>query len=113
MPPDPAFAVLPPPPYYAVMFSSRRTDGDHGYAAAAERMVALAATMPGYLGAESTRGADGFGITISYWDSEAAILNWKMQADHTETRRIGRARWYEHFEVRVAKVERAYGASRK
>ncbi len=70
---DSGFAQLPPPPYYAVIFSSQRRDGDDGYAATAGRMVELAATQPGFLGIESTRGADGFGITVSYWESEDAI----------------------------------------
>ncbi|PWK44755.1 antibiotic biosynthesis monooxygenase [Pseudomonas sp. OV226] len=64
-------------PYYAVIFTSRRTEGDHGYAEAAERMVELAREQPGFLGVESARGEDGLGITVSYWASEAAILAWK------------------------------------
>ena len=107
---DDAFARLPAPPYYAVIFSSRRNgEDDAGYGEAAQRMVELAATMPGFLGVESTRGADGFGITVSYWDSEAAIAAWRQHAEHAATRARGRVHWYEHFELRVAKVERAYG----
>ena len=104
------FADLPEPPYYAVIFSSQRNDQDEaGYAAAAERMLELAATQPGFLGAESTRGADGFGITVSYWASEAAIRAWKPQAEHAATRAHGRTHWYAHYELRVARVDRAYG----
>ena len=104
------FANLPAPPYYAVVFSSRRRAGDDdGYAAAAERMVELAREQPGFLGVESTRGADGFGITVSYWESEEAIRAWRRHAEHAATREQGRARWYAHFEIRVARVERAYG----
>jgi heme-degrading monooxygenase HmoA len=107
----PAFAMLPAPPYYAVVFSSqRRDDGDgNGYGATAQRMVELAAQQPGYLGVESARGGDGFGITVSYWASEADILAWRRHAEHTLARERGRTQWYEHFELRVAKVERAYG----
>lgn len=103
------FAQLPEPPYYAVIFSSRRSDDGAGYDAMAERMVALAATQPGFLGVESTRGADGFGITVSYWRSEADIAAWKADAEHREAQRGGHQRWYTHFETRVARVERAYG----
>ena len=53
------FAKLPSPPYYAVIFSSTRTAGENGYHAMADRMVELAAEQPGFLGVESTRGADG------------------------------------------------------
>ena len=97
------------PPYYAVIFTSQRTPGDNGYVAAADRMLALAATMPGYLGVESARDADGVGITVSYWRDEASIRNWRENAEHVETRAIGRERWYSAFAVRIAKVERAYG----
>lgn len=107
-------AKLPKPPYYAVLFpNQRRADGDKGYAAMADRMVELASTMPGFLGIESVRGADGFGITISYWRDEAAIRNWRENAEHAEARRRGRAEWYADFELRVAKVERAYGMHRE
>ena len=106
------FAELPAPPYYAVVFSSTRNAQDEaGYAQAAERILVLAAQQPGYLGVESTRGTDGFGITVSYWDSEAAIKAWKQQAEHAATRAHGREHWYDHFELRIAKVERAYGKS--
>jgi heme-degrading monooxygenase HmoA len=107
---DPVFARLPEPPYYAVIFSSLRNgDDEAGYASAAQRMLELAAQQPGFLGAESARGADGFGITVSYWASERDIGAWKHQAEHAATRAHGRKHWYEHFELRVAKVERAYG----
>ena len=110
---NPSFADLPEPPYYAVVFSSRRNDNDtEGYAAAADRMLELAAQQPGYLGAESVRDASGFGITVSYWRDEAAILAWKHQAEHAATRARGRADWYQRYELRVAKVERAYGWER-
>ena len=103
----------PEPPYYAVIFSSRRTDGDEGYGEMSEKMAALATTMPGYLGVESARGADGFGITVSYWESEEAIANWKRNAEHLVAQKLGRDKWYEDYQTRVAKVERAYSMNRK
>lgn len=107
------FARTPKPPYYAVIFSSLRTDaGDDDYGRTADRMVELAAGQPGFLGVESTRGADGFGITVSYWDSEAAIAAWRRHAEHVIARERGRRAWYRHFELRVARVERAYGGPR-
>jgi len=103
-------APTPPPPYYAVIFYSQRTSEDEaGYAAAAERMETLAATMPGYLGIESVRNAEGFGITVSYWESEAAILHWRHQAEHLEAQRLGKECWYAAIEMRICRVERAYG----
>lgn len=100
-------ANTPAPPYYAVIFSSLRTEGDQGYGAAATRMLELAREQPGFLGVESAR-EDGLGITVSYWQDEAAILAWKRQAEHREVREQGRATWYSAFQTRVCKVERAY-----
>jgi heme-degrading monooxygenase HmoA len=102
-------AKLPEPPYYAVIFSSRRTSIDEGYAAMADRMEELAAAQPGFLGVESARGADGFGITVSYWASLEAIAAWRAHAEHRIAQTTGRKRWYQRFEARIARVERAYG----
>ena len=103
------FAQTPEPPYYAVIFTNQRTAGDEGYEDTAERMAMLATEQPGYLGRESVRGADGMGITVSYWSSEEAIACWRKHAEHSLAREQGRKRWYGQFNVRVAKVERAYG----
>ena len=102
------FAETPEPPYYAVIFSSTRTPGDAGYDTMAERMAALAAEQPGCLGAESVRNAAGEGITVSYWTDEAAIAAWKRRTEHLEAQRRGMREWYAHYELRIAKVERAY-----
>jgi len=106
------FAPRPEPPYYAVIFTSQRTDGDNGYGAMADRMVELAAQQPGYLGVESTRDGSGLGITVSYWRSSADIAAWRRVLEHTAARNQGRAQWYSHYELRIAKVERAYGWDR-
>jgi len=102
----------PTAPYYAVIFSARRSAGDDGYGEMAAQMAELAATMPGYLGVESARNENGFGITVSYWESEEAIANWKRNADHLVAQKRGRSVWYEDYDVRVAKVERAYAMKR-
>ena len=101
------FASTPEPPYYAVIFSSRRTAVDEGYGAVADRMVELAARQPGFLGLESTRGPDGFGITVSYWASTAAIAAWKAQGEHQVAQTMGKQKWYAAVATRVARVERA------
>lgn len=99
-------AATPDPPYYAVIFTSVHGNDD-GYDETAARMFELAAAQPGYLGVETAPG-----ITVSYWRDEEAIAAWKRDAEHAEARAQGRARWYDHFEVHVARVERAYGFER-
>ena len=102
-------ARTPEPPYWVVLFTSRRTSqDDEAYGRMAEAMAALAVKQPGYLGIESVRDAEGVGITLSYWASEQAIHDWKRVAAHAEAQRLGHERWYEDFSLRVARVERAY-----
>ena len=74
-------AQTPQPPYYAVIFTSLRTDITEGYADTATRMVELAKEQPGYLGHESAR--EGIGITVSYWESLDSIRNWKQDRQNT------------------------------
>jgi heme-degrading monooxygenase HmoA len=110
---DDKLATTPDPPYYAVIFSSVRTpQDDQGYGVAADRMAQLASEQPGYLGVDSVRAANGVGITVSYWASEAAIVAWRRNAEHTIVREQGRKSWYREYELRVAKVERAYNFKR-
>ncbi len=99
---------LPSPPYYAVIFASQRRDGDQGYAAMAKRVAELAAAEPGFIGLETSRDASGFGITVSYWRNQAALMEWKQATEHLLAQKLGKTRWYEHYTIRVAKVERAY-----
>ena len=99
-------AQTPTPPYYAVIFSSLRTDPDPEYGAMAERMEALAREQPGFLGVESARNE--IGITVSYWESLEAIRAWKQHAEHLVAQRMGREQWYSAYCVRVCRVEREY-----
>lgn len=93
----------------AVIFINRRNSNDPGgYANAAAAMEAAAAVQPGYAGIESTRGADGAGITISYWEDEASAAAWRDHAEHAATRARGRALWYDSYEVIVTEVLRRY-----
>lgn len=107
-----AIAGITSLPCFAVIFTSQRTGGDLGYAQMADRMVELAREQPGFLGVESARGADGFGITVSYWESEDAIAAWRAHSEHRIAQETGRAMWYADYAVRIARVERAYGKAR-
>ena len=100
-------AATPKPPYYAVIFTSHRTDGDNGYDDMATRMIELAAQQPGYLGIESAR--ENLGITVSYWSDLESIKNWKANIEHKQAQKFGHEKWYSSFKVRISKVERDYG----
>jgi heme-degrading monooxygenase HmoA len=96
------------PGVVAVIFTSSRTEGDRGYEAMANAMVDLASKQPGFLGVESVRGADGVGITVSYWASDADVLAWKQIAAHLVAQERGKSTWYRGFKMRICRVERAY-----
>lgn len=97
----------------AVIFTSVRTpDDDDGYQAMAATMDELAAAQRGYLGIDSARGADGLGITVSYWATDDDARAWKQVAEHLGAQRLGRERWYRSYSTHVAIVTRAYDWSR-
>jgi len=103
----PIIVNTPEPPYYAVIFTSLRTEGDNGYNQMAEKMVELASTQPGFLGVESAR--EDLGITVSYWSDLESIRQWKANVEHQEAQTLGHKKWYSSFKVRISKVERDYG----
>jgi heme-degrading monooxygenase HmoA len=100
-------ANTPVPPYYAVIFTSLRTDGDNGYGQVADHMLELAAQQPGFLGVESAR--EELGITVSYWVDLESIRQWKANLEHQAAQRLGHEKWYSTFKARIARVERDYG----
>jgi heme-degrading monooxygenase HmoA len=106
------FAPLDDLPYVAVIFTSRRADDPAGYDETAAAMETLAREQPGYIGIESARSPDGFGITVSYWATDADAQAWKQVVEHLEAQRRGRSSWYEQYTVRVASIERQYGWQR-
>jgi heme-degrading monooxygenase HmoA len=99
-------APLFSPPYFAVIFTSLRTEGDADYGAMAERMEELAREQSGYLGIDSARSEAG--ITVSYWRDLESVRSWKQQWEHRDAQRQGREKWYEAYTVRVCRVEHEY-----
>lgn len=99
-------AATPAPPYYAVIFTSTRSEGDQGYGETADRMVELASCQSGFLGIESAR--QEVGITVSYWQDLQSIKQWKANVEHREAQKKGRSTWYPEFKIRISKVERDY-----
>jgi heme-degrading monooxygenase HmoA len=99
---------MPDPPYFAVIFTTlRREQPNDGYAETAERMEELARRQSGFLGIESARGADGLGITISYWATREDVAAWKQHQEHLLAQKFGREKWYRWYALRVCVVERA------
>ena len=58
-------------PYYAVIFTSTRTEIEEEYSEMASKMEDLARQQEGFLGVESARS--DIGITVSYWKNLESI----------------------------------------
>ena len=101
--------TLSGPPCYAVIFSSQCSTAQEGYEETAQKMAELASRQPGFLGMESARNTDGFGITVSYWRSLDDVAAWKSEISHRSAQEQGRSVWYEDYHIHVARVERSYG----
>lgn len=92
--------------YYAVIFTSTRTEIEEGYAEMAQKMEELAKQQEGFLGLESARNE--IGITVSYWKDLESIKKWKQNVAHLEAQQKGRSDWYKSYTTRICLVERAY-----
>jgi heme-degrading monooxygenase HmoA len=99
-------ADTPSPPYYAVIFTSLRTEGDNGYEEMAVRMLELAVQQTGFLGVESAR--ESLGITVSYWKDLDSIQAWHTHAELRFAQQKGREVWYSAFKTRICLVEHDY-----
>ncbi|WAC00906.1 antibiotic biosynthesis monooxygenase [Lacinutrix neustonica] len=93
-------------PYYAVIFTSTRTEEITGYAEMSELMETLAKKQEGFISMDSARS--DVGITVSYWKTLDAIKNWKQQTEHVIAQKKGIQEWYSWYQVRICKVEREY-----
>ena len=104
--------MKPETPYYAVVFTSRRTSLEaEPYAEMAAEMMELARKQRGFLGVDHAR--ETIGITVSYWDSLKSIVDWKSHSRHVLAQEKGRERWYESYTIRICRVEREYSFDRK
>ena len=101
----------PPPPYYAVIFSSIKTKDNEGYAKKNALMNKLDLQQKGFLGMENANSE--IGISVSYWSDLEAIKLWKENLDHQKAQVEGQKKWYLEYKVRIAKVERDYDFLKK
>ncbi|RRJ84124.1 antibiotic biosynthesis monooxygenase [Aestuariirhabdus litorea] len=95
---------------YAVIFTATLKLVDADYLKTAARLRELALSRYGCLAFSSvTEGKRE--IAISYWETEAAIADWKRDPEHRQAQLSGRDRWYASYRVEVARIERQYEQS--
>lgn len=100
------------PPYYAVVFTTVRTDDQNGYRETNARMEELVREVPGYLGMDHAQNPGGLGITVAYFRDADALTQWRTNLEHRAAQKRGRAHWYDSYTLHVAKVERSHGFKR-
>jgi heme-degrading monooxygenase HmoA len=83
-----------------VIFRSRlRGDPGPDYGPTAERMLALARGMPGFVSFEHYEGEDGGRVSLIEFESEEALRAWREHPEHREAQRRGRGEWYSSFRL--------------
>jgi heme-degrading monooxygenase HmoA len=92
--------------YYAVIFSSEKTENLAGYAEMDEQTMDLAQKQPGFLGYESVNSGNT-GIFISYWKSMDAINNWRKNSTHLMAKAKA-DQWYKRYLSQICKVEHSH-----
>ncbi|WP_236614299.1 antibiotic biosynthesis monooxygenase family protein [Stutzerimonas azotifigens] len=92
---------------HVVIFRARARALDEAYLETAAQLRQLALDSFNCIAFEAVTEGDRE-IALSYWHDEDDIRRWKRQADHLAAQRLGAARWYVHYSVEVARIERSY-----
>ncbi len=89
------------------VFRSRLRPGVRDeYVALAERMNALARTMPGYVSHKGFFADDGERVTIVEFEHEEGMRAWRSHPEHVAAQRLARQKYYTAYHVQVCRLER-------
>ncbi len=70
-----------------------------------KKMLALVQVQKGFLGYESYRNEEGYGVTTSYWTSLKDIKAWRAHPEHLIAQELGKSKFYISFDTVVTKAE--------
>ena len=101
-------ANTPKPPNVSAVFISIRTDVKEGYDEMNNLTFKELESIEGYLGCETFRDENGFGVNVSYWKDANALKNWKENTLHKKAQVLGKEQWYKNYKLRICSVERDY-----
>lgn len=88
------------------VFRSRlRPDHAAEFRAVADRMLALAKTMPGFLSYKSFASEDGERCNIIEFDSPEHLGAWRDHPQHRQAQQLGRERFYAEYALYVGEPE--------
>ncbi len=90
-----------------VIFRAKARALDDEYLQMARRLRELALTEYGCVEFTAVTEATDE-IALSYWRDEASLSAWRRHAEHLVAQQLGKTRWYESYQVQVARIEREY-----
>jgi heme-degrading monooxygenase HmoA len=93
---------------YAVIFKAQIGELDQAYHDTVERMREIAQQEYGCLEFLSLTEGDQE-ISISYWETQAQIHQWKENAEHLQAQALGNSKWYKNYHIEVVEIVRQYG----
>ena len=92
---------------YAVIFRACAGAQDDEYNETVKKMREIAFSTYGCLEFVAVTEGDQE-IAISYWQDEESIQRWREDVAHKLAQERGKTKWYESYNVDVAKIERRY-----
>ena len=100
----------------AIIFEVEPAEGrEDDYLAIAAAMRAELERQPGFIAVERFRSLSTPGklLSLSFWEDEAAVRNWRCHAGHREAQASGRGGVFAGYRLRVASVLRDYGKTER
>ena len=87
------------------IFYSQLKLGVTDYAQWAEAMLARVQAQPGFIRAHSFRDESGFGVTLSYWETESDLKAWGRDEAHRKAMAFGRESAYLNYRLEIAEIQ--------
>src|SRR5689334_3999702 len=101
-------------PMIVTVFRSRLRPGfQDEYVALVDRMQQIARTIPGYISHKGFWADDGERCTIVEFEHEEGQRAWRMHPEHVEAQKQGRLKYYQMYDIKVAKVAYDHHFERK
>lgn len=100
----------------AVIFEAWPAEGRaRDYFDIAEALRPTLEQMDGFISVErfASVAEPGKLLSLSFWRDEAAVARWRVLAEHRRAQTNGRSGVFADYRLRVAKVSRDYGLSRR
>ncbi len=96
---------------YAVIFEVEISDEKKNeYLEIAAMLKEQLIKMPGFLSIERFQSLvdESKLLSLSFWEDENSLINWKKNIDHMAAQRKGRSSIFKDYRIRIAEVKRDY-----